>query len=1462
MKVQGYHPGNAVSQINVNAIGELPGVVPSPPSSIFNQNNTGYDNLQAQTNAATEFTIYTLLPQDKPVIISSAEYLPLQDTNEITSFGFNQDHDRDYALSVKEAAQTLTASTAAKIIVVKDDTLTKIIEKRLSFDNIANKQLAPVSDLLIKLEEAVSSLDIRSNYTLFFTIDDLLSSANIKDLSLNIAKFSNTTIYSTILLLLKQQIILHSNNSVIYGSTPQINIQDYYKKTLYDLVTVPSTQNKLGLISPPKAKDKTPFANHVVLNKNLDSSTNGALLLIATIGLVAPVATGLQPQTKGSYSPPTTINNQQQVLASFSPYISSTPLGSISIPSFLGDPFFGLSIVPLLECNTAKEIYSYKDKTDRLFGLTLFNLLKEESYSRWLSTTEHQANLVGAKIAYDIAPAGAPNFAIWDSLIGVFLKNITDFTNADDTDPGTSLLSLTKQVKQTGTTPAPAGVDNEFRILSLEVNDNPEIVEFKAGDTNGATYYLEAALAGKINLSNSSISLSPEKADELLTKINNAKQSMNFVSGLNDVLRLSFSGIAGSDPADFIGYGGYDVTLYDLMLNDASKGIKKTLDTIYFKTGLIKVHTATKSVDSIVLNKDSQILIDNNNFLKFNYVHGHRSGRILASLIKRTKALAFSEKLAEKRVGESILRAIFSICLKRMYQLDFDSVGSKIDSSGYSPFEQSSRIKYFGDTEALDILTLAGKNQVLSSKLADVDLRRKAAYLTLIDANGNANSPELAIDGLIFAHPEMFPVTTADTNKTSFKLNLAADASDEVITNFVLVERGNIKADQIITANQDNLLNKGISLFDKHVSLHKNILFNSIASCLHKIRRQDGLFRRDGDFPASGGSIDDSTTTYGGISKISFMWNYFLVLVNAISVLTPEEFLGPCELTQNDDPGVNASVHPRHTSRGGYSTIFSNATITHQGSSIIKTVTSNVSPKTGGYFNFLYDTELNPVTLNSSNSIAINEISSMNQRISVLNSFLSNMSDKVGQFKNYLNKINEKGHPLSDYYNQFYLAVDSEARSNPKMKNYLVSQAFSQEQLIHSSHIASEIIDRFSEGHRSLARIAIQNLATTGIRPEYNTTAMFPQKEVMSDKIGYNVENIDFLPVNSFDAFSYSIIRKYFTIEPALNKKNGNNVRIITVGIPPRMVRKLSGIPSLMSSLDKAKTLAKNIIKLKVYKSDLLNPGLPYLPKEFKFDLMRYPTRVISNWDKFNINDYANSDDFIKNVPTKIFSLAGEKSFGLNQSYPDSARKSALDVIPQDKQEEYTAIYNNHVKSFLLEEYINLFTSARIDEGHFYHYINLEKSLKNARAQFDSYIGTTNNTFDASNLAEKMPASARERGEDVIIIKAREESVKRYFMNETVFLPEEEIRKKIFLPKKFDRTFTVAIDPDDFELDKKAIKTNNDLRAIYTAQVNKGIFLSGLLESNNEGESFKRVIPSSQSEIFIDEYWVEVAVDY
>ena len=97
-------------------------------------------------------------------------------------------------------------------------------------------------------------------------------------------------------------------------------------------------------------------------------------------------------------------------------------------------------------------------------------------------------------------------------------------------------------------------------------------------------------------------------------------------------------------------------------------------------------------------------------------------------------------------------------------------------------------------------------------------------------------------------------------------------------------------------------------------------------------------------------------------------------------------------------------------------------------------------------------------------------------------------------------------------------------------------------------------------------------------------------------------------------------------------------------------------------------------------------------------------------------------------------------------------------------------------------------------------------------------------------------------------------------MNETVFLPEDEIRKNIFLPKKFDRTFTVAIDPDDFELDNATIIGDKNLKEIYKAQVDKKIFKSGLLEGSNE--SFKRIIPSSQSEIFIDEYWVEVAADY
>jgi len=1001
---------------------------------------------------------------------------------------------------------------------------------------------------------------------------------------------------------------------------------------------------------------------------------------------------------------------------------------------------------------------------------------------------------------------------------------------------------------------AHAGVDNESRILSLEVNDNPEIVDFNPGDTNGATYYLEAALAGKINAantSNESISLSPEKANELLTKINNANRSMEIVSGLNEGLTaggaLSYADLFTNNSISAGIFGG---ALYDRMLDDPSKGIKSALDKIYFSTKFIKVATKTQSDAKNVLNKDNLIVINHDQFLKLNPVH--RSGRLLASLIKRTKALAFSEKLNEKRVGESILKAIFSICLNRMYQLDFDDSNSKIESSGYSPFKQSSRIKYVGATSTLDLKELAQGNPTLENNFKESATLRKAKYLTLIDANGNANRPGLAIDGLIFAHPEMFPVITADTNKTSFKPN---GLLDFVITNFKLVSANDLDNYSSPSANEINLLQKGNSLFSNYVSISDNILFDSIASCLHMIRRRPGLFRLDGDFPAAGvklaGGIDDSTTTYGGISKISFMWNYFLVLVNAISVLTPEEFVGPCELEKGG------------SLLGGYSTVFSNSTISHQGSSNIKTVASSTSPfQLLPGTSFLYETALNPVTLNSSNSIALSEIISMKKRTLTLNSFISNMSDKVEKFKVYLDKITEKNHPLKDYYNQFYSAVASEAGSDSKMKNYLVSQAFSQEQLIHSSHIASEVIDRFSEGHRPLAQLAIQNLAAAGVRPEYNTTAMFPLTGTMSNDNSYDIKNIDFLPVNSFDAFSYSVIRKYFTIEPTLNKKDGNNVRLITVGIPPRMARKLSGTPSIMSSLDKASTLANNIITLRVYKADLLNPGLPYLPKEFKFDLMRYPTRVISNWDKFDINAYSYADDFINNIPTKIFSLAGAKSFGLNQTLkPDTALQLALKAVEQNKKAEYTEIYKNHAKSFLLEEYINLFTSARVDEGHFYHYIDLEKSLKNVSDQFNFYIGTTDNTFNASNLDIPIPANANVSPQNVVsFIKRREESVKRYFMNETVFLPEDEIRKKIFLPKKFDRTFTVAIDPDDFELDKDTIKGNVGLEAIYNAQVDKGIFKSGLLAANNE--SFKRVIPSSQSEIFIDEYWVEIASDY
>lgn len=1454
--------------------GQLPGIVPSSNSQQYN--DTGYDpvqkkNLGKQTNKPKEFTIYTALPQDEPVIISSAEYLPLKDTVEITSFGYNQAYDRDFALSTKEGAQTITASTAAKVIATKDSTLKKIVEKRLSFVDLANKQRSPITDILSKLEKAVFSLDLRNlpiSMDQFnnVPIESLLSSENIDTDSISVGKFSNSTLYATILLLLKKQIILHNRQSSIIPNVSKFTAPNtnLYRQTFYDLFTLPNTESNLGLIRISNDQNSH-LKSYSVLNKNLNSSTNAALLGAATIGLegsqgsTAPFVSGLLPNAgKQFLSPFTQGKKVDQVRVAFSPYINNEQVGAVN-------PLKGLSIVPLLKCNTGEELdkSSYVKNTQNLLGLTLFNLIKEESYSRWLSVPTNRDTLSDRGIVIDISLGGAANFSLWDSLIGVFQKDITDFTDADQTDPGVSLLSLTKQIITIGQN-SQLGFDNEYRVLSLEVNDDPDAVDFSEGVTNGGTYYLDSALTGKVSNTNT-VTASPEKPKYLLDKLDKSFSSLYITKSLNAIALAPVN------------------TLYNKFLFD-SDGVIKSLTKAYEEAGFIKLQSPNKDEKNPFGKSNNKFIIDidHDKFIKFNPDHkSTRSTRLLASLIKRTKNLAFSNDTDEKRVGESILKAIFSVCLRRMYDSNFDDLSppEAIYTSGYSPFKTSPRIKSING--AISAATLAQGDKFLAKKFTnEPNTFRKAKFLTLIDQNGNANSPQLAIDGLIFAHPEMFPVTT-DPKLGLTSTSIKVGTKEEVIIKWEFVNAPNGILPKAIpggsvslyNANEYAILNGG-SYFNDYIDLPDNSLLISIAKCLHKIRRQKGLFRVEKDF-GNGLNNDDSTTIYGGISKISYMWNYFLVLVEVISSLTPEEFIGPYERSDTqslDLPLQNVISSPSFSLAGGYATKFSQVTMISQGSSIFKTVKNNISPTQSGN-NFIFDIELNyEKALSGIQKVLSNEVYHMNSRISALEIFILNAGEKVGDFKDYLSNIGTNQN-LKNFYNEIYTSAISEVKPGStintpltsdeiNLRNYLVSQAFSQEQLIHSSHVADEIIDRFSEDKRDLSTQSIKNLSS--VRPEYSNQNLFSSKTTVYSNQTYAIDSVDFLPVNDFDAFSYGVIRNYFTKEQKLNKENGNNVRIITVGIPPRMVRKLAGTPSIQSSFAASDIILKNIIKLKVYKSDVLNPGLPYLPKEFRFDLLRYPTRVLSNWNTFKLETYATADDFIKNIPMKRFSLAAEKSFNIDQTtigngVTSSARDNAyislqsfLGVNTPFSVDQFNDIYNNHAKSFLLEEYINLFTSARVDEGHFYHYVDLERSLKNLSDQFNFYISTTGNKFDATNLDTLIPTSAKPEAA-LNFIKRREESVKRYFMNETVFLPTDEIRKKIFLPKKFDRTFTVAIDPDDFELDADAIKSNETLKNIYNSQVQKGLFSQ---------DSYKRKVPSSQSEIFIDEYWVEVEVEY
>lgn len=178
----------------------------------------------------------------------------------------------------------------------------------------------------------------------------------------------------------------------------------------------------------------------------------------------------------------------------------------------------------------------------------------------------------------------------------------------------------------------------------------------------------------------------------------------------------------------------------------------------------------------------------------------------------------------------------------------------------------------------------------------------------------------------------------------------------------------------------------------------------------------------------------------------------------------------------------------------------------------------------------------------------------------------------------------------------------------------------------------------------------------------------------------------------------------------------GFNKKILSIGIPNGLSASLESV-STRNENDQRLNLENDIIKIKVYKTDLEHPDIVFNPNEFLFELSRFtidePSYIkpLTNESQLNdvfksvptrdVNSFNDASNIIaeygKDLESKFMMLvtnSGEKKFKTRT--PFSSKKYSF--LSDDQKKE---IIQNHVMSFIISLYVKILTGIELNERRF-----------------------------------------------------------------------------------------------------------------------------------------------------------------
>jgi len=316
--------------------------------------------------------------------------------------------------------------------------------------------------------------------------------------------------------------------------------------------------------------------------------------------------------------------------------------------------------------------------------------------------------------------------------------------------------------------------------------------------------------------------------------------------------------------------------------------------------------------------------------------------------------------------------------------------------------------------------------------------------------------------------------------------------------------------------------------------------------------------------------------------------------------------------------------------------------------------------------------------------------------------------------------------------------------------------------------------------------------------------------------------------------------------EPLFTSPSGNNIKILSVGLPSGLQDALKNPVFYTDDNDQAfKITDTDVITVEVYKVETEFEDLIFKPQKFIFDMTSFAevTGIVSDTDTFDkvkssnftltsIDDEGNVEEGITLVNAVSRNMGGNRSSG-------------------------GVLFENHTISFLLETYIRLFLGAGITESTFLSNESLldvppssavqrllrvletslgvdlgaePASLGGGGSRPTTLGGGGSRTLGGGGSRPSSSSGSASVKEKTAVINTTELSRRVKQIESTVLMNTSSNKAKVLQTNLFERIFHLPVDPDHFEIDLEKTRQTEAGRNL----LNSDLFLECATEEVDE----------------------------